>query len=280
MAHPHPEVHPTASLSRRRFASTLPLAGLVGTVLPAGAILRAQPAPASGPVVADWFPRQDPALAQEVVGASHRDLTRVRALVERQPNLAKAAIDWGYGDWESALGAASHTGRREIAEFLIAHGAQPTLFSAAMLGQLAVVRAWVETSPGIQKTPGPHAITLLAHARAGGADAAAVVAYLEKAGDADVRPSTSPLAPAERDAVVGRYAFGSDPGDALVVEVRNDQLGIERPGRSRQLLFHTGGLVFFPSGVPSVRIAFERAGGAASGLTVADPDVLVRARRV
>ncbi len=57
-----------------------------------------------------------------------------------------------------------------------------------MLGQLAVVRAWVETAPGIQKTPGPHAITLLAHARAGGPDAAPVVAYLQQVGDADLRP--------------------------------------------------------------------------------------------
>lgn len=266
-------------LTRRRFASTLPLAGLVGAVLPAGAIVRAQPAPASSASVADWFPRQDPALAAEVVGVSHRDLNRVRELVERQPNLAKAAIDWGYGDWESALGAASHTGRREIAEFLIAHGAQPTLFSAAMLGQLPVVRAWIETAPGIQKTPGPHAITLLAHARAGGPDAAAVLAYLQQVGDADTRPTTVALAPADRDAVVGRYAFGSGPRDHLVVEVRNDQLGIERPGTSRQLLFHTGGLVFFPAGVPSVRIAFERAGGAVARLTVADPEVLVTARR-
>ena len=267
-------------LSRRRFAATLPLAGLVGAVLPAGAIVRAQPAPPSAAAVADWFPRQDPALAAEVVGASHRDFARVRALVERQPNLAKAAIDWGYGDWESALGAASHTGRREIAEFLIAHGAQPTLFSAAMLGQLAVVRTWVETSPGIQKTPGPHAITLLAHARAGGPDAAAVLTYLQQVGDADTRPTTVALAPGDRDAVVGRYAFGSAPRDHLVVEVRNDQLGIERPGTSRQLLFHTGGLVFFPSGVPSVRIAFERGSGQVTSLTVADPEVLVTARRV
>ncbi|MFN7978131.1 MAG: hypothetical protein U0P30_08350 [Vicinamibacterales bacterium] len=280
MSQPFPSTARTRRLSRRRFATTLPLAGLVGAVLPPHAIVRAQPAPAAAASVADWFPRQDPALAAEVVAVSHRDFARVRELVERQPNLAKAAIDWGFGDWESALAAASHTGRREIAEFLIAHGAQPTLFSAAMLGQLAVVRAWVETSPGIQKTPGPHALTLLAHARAGGPDAAPVVAYLQQVGDADLRPATAALSTAERDAIVGRYAFGPGPRDVLVVDVRNDQVGIERPGASRQFLFHTGGLVLFPSGVPSVRIAFERAGGPAVGLTVADPDVLVRARRV
>lgn len=264
---------------RRRFVQALPLGGLLGAVLPAAAIARIQ-APVAG--VADWVPRQDPALAQEVVGRSHVDITRVRELVERQPALARAAIDWGFGDWETALGAAAHTGRREIAEFLVAHGAQPTMFSAAMLGQLAIVRAFVETSPGIQKTPGPHAITLLAHAKSGGKDAAAVVAYLEGVGGADTRPATVDLSAAERDAVVGRYAFGSGPRDRFDVDVRTDRLGIQRADGNRSLLFHTGGLVFFPSGVPSVRIAFskEAAAVAASQLTIADPDIILTARRV
>lgn len=262
---------------RRRFVQALPLGGLLGAVLPAAAVAGTQ-APAA--TLGDWFPRQDPALAQEVVGRSHVDIKRVRELVERQPALARAAIDWGYGDWETALGAASHTGRREIAEFLLAHGAQPTLFSAAMLGQLAVVRAWVETVPGIQKTRGPHAITLLAHARSGGPDAAAVVAYLEGVGGADTRPATADLAAADRDAVVGRYTFGPGPRDRFDVDVRTDRLGIQRTDGNRSLLFHTGGLVFYPSGVPSVRIAFTREGAAVTRMTVADPDVILTAQRV
>lgn len=262
---------------RRRFVQALPLGGLLGAVLPAAAVARTQ-APVSA--VGEWFPRQDPALAQEVVGRSHVDITRVRELVEKQPALARAAIDWGYGDWETALGAASHTGRREIAEFLLANGAQPTLFSAAMLGQLAVVRAWVETVPGIQKTLGPHGITLLAHAKSGGKDAAAVVAYLEGAGGADTRPPTADLSAADRDAVVGRYSFGPGPRDHFDVDVRTDRLGIQHADGNRILLFHTGGLVFYPSGVPSVRIAFSREGTAVTRLTVADPDVIVAARRV
>ena len=262
---------------RRRFVQALPLGGLLGAVLPAAAVARTQ-TPAV--TVGEWFPRQDPALAQEVVGRSHVDIKRVRELVERQPALARAAIDWGYGDWETALGAASHTGRREIAEFLLANGAQPTLFSAAMLGQLAVVRAWVETVPGIQKTLGPHAITLLAHAKAGGKDAAAVVAYLESVGGADTRPPTADLSAADRDAVVGRYSFGPGPRDRFDVDVTNDRLGIQRAGGNRSLLFHTGGLVFYPSGVPSVRIAFTREGTAVTRVTVADPEVIVTAQRV
>lgn len=261
---------------RRRFVTSLPLGGLVGAVLPGAAFVRVQPPAAT---VGEWFPRQDPALAQEVVGASHSDIKRVRELVERQPALARAAIDWGFGDWESALGAASHTGRREIAEFLLANGARPTLFSAAMLGQLAVVRAFVESSPGIQGTPGPHGIPLLNHARAGGPGATAVVTYLESVGGADVRPPSAPLAPSDRDAVVGRYVYGPSDRERFDVDVRSDQLGLVHPAASRRMLIHTGGLVFFPSGVPTVRIAFERAGGAVTGLTVADPDRILTARR-
>lgn len=272
-----PPADPSLSIrgSRRRFLHLLPLGGLVGLTLPATAWSRTQAPPAA----AEWLPRQDPALAQEVVGVSHRDLARVRELVERQPALARAAIDWGFGDWESALGAAAHTGRREIAEFLLANGAQPTLFSAAMLGQLPIVRAFVETSPGIQRTPGPHAIPLLAHARAGGDAALPVVKYLESVDGADMRPATQPLDAADRDALVGRYRFGGGARDWFDVEVRNDQLGLQRPGASRGLLFHTGGLVFFPSGVPSVRIAFQKEGPAVVRLTVADPDVVLTARR-
>jgi hypothetical protein len=261
-------------LTRRSFVH-LPAAA-VAALLPAP--MSAQPAaPASDP--ADWLPRQDPALAKEVVGVSHGNLARVRELVERQPALARAAVDWGFGDWETALGAAAHTGRREIAELLLANGAPPTLFSAAMLGQLDVVRALVTARPGVQGMLGPHGITLLAHARTGGPDAAAVVQYLEGLGGADIRSATQPLAPADRDAVIGRYRFGPGPRDHFDVDVDRDQLGIVRPGADRRSLFHTGDLVFYPVGVPSVKVAFAREGGKVTRLTVADPQVLVTATR-
>src|SRR5262245_60972306 len=94
------------------------------------------------------FPVQDPAVVKEMVTVSHFNLARVRELVADRPALARAAWEWGYGDWETALGAASHTGSREIAGLLIANGAHPTIFSAAMLGQLDVVKAFIAASPG------------------------------------------------------------------------------------------------------------------------------------
>jgi hypothetical protein len=122
----------------------------------------------------------DAALVHEVVGVAHVDLARVRELLEQQPRLVNAAWDWGGGDWETPLGAAAHMGRRDIAEYLLAHGARLDLFAAAMLGKLEVVRVALAAFPSALRVPGPHGIPLLAHARAGGAEAAAVAAYLEE----------------------------------------------------------------------------------------------------
>ncbi len=250
---------------------------------PAAAAASATPAATS--VAGDLFPSQDPALAREVVGVSHRDLKRVRELVERQPSLARASVDWGFGDWEACIDAASHVGNKPIAEFLLESGARPTIFSAAMMGQLDVVKAFIAARPGVQRIPGPHGLTLMWHAKQGGPDAAAVVEYLTTVGDADLRPTTQPLEPTDRDAIVGKYVYGPGPRDHFTVEVRRDMAGreqvvIERTGApSRQNLNHLGNLVFFPSGVPSARIAFGRQGAKVTQLTVADPDVMLTARR-
>jgi hypothetical protein len=215
-----------------------------------------------------------------MVGVSHGNVKRVGELLEQHPALANAAVDWGFGDWEDALGAAAHTGRREIAELLLAHGARISIFSAAMLGQLDVVKAFVTARPGVQRTLGPHSITLMAHAKAGGSDAAEVVKYLESVGDADRRPTTAPLDPADRDAIVGRYVFGPGPRDYFEIDLNNGQLGIMRPGGTRRGLGHTGALSFFPTGVPSLKIGFTRAGDQVTHMTLAEPDVYLTAKRV
>jgi hypothetical protein len=259
--------------TRRRFFFSLGSASLAvrawGQTTPAPAINSA-----------DAFPAQDPNLVREIVGASHGNFARVRDAVEKQPALARASVDWGFGDWETCIDAAAHVGNKPIAEFLLAHGARPTIFSAAMMGQLDVVKAFVAARPGIQKTHGPHGITLMSHARAGGADAAPVAEYLKGLGDADIPTPSQPIAAPDRDALVGKYVYGPGPRDFFTVDVQRDQLGIDRPsGPSRRGLFHAGNLVFFPVGVPSVKIAFARDGGRVTQLTIADPDVVVTAIR-
>src|SRR5881227_2775114 len=163
----------TRSMSRRSFLTLtslgLPIAG--AGVRPAAA--------AAPPAAPDVFPAHPPELVREMVTVAHFNLSRVREIVEARPSLARAAWDWGFGDWETALGAASHVGNRPIAEYLIEKGARPSLFSATMLGQLDVVKAFIAAQPGVQRIPGPHSIGLLAHAKNGGAPAQAVYAFLE-----------------------------------------------------------------------------------------------------
>lgn len=267
--------------SRRSFVSLSSGLGALGISAFATKAWAQAPAAPPPPIsAADAFPSQDPALVKEAVGASHGNVKRIHELVERQPALARASIDWGFGDWETCIDAAAHVGNKPIAEFLLANGARPTIFSAAMMGQLDVVKAMVAARPGVQKIYGPHGITLLAHARAGGPDAAAVLQYLTTLGDADTPMPSTALAPADRDALAGKYVYGPGPRDYFTIDVQQERLGIDRPGGpARRGLGHIGNLVFFPVGVPTAKIAFSREGDRITQLTLADPNVMVTALR-
>lgn len=163
-------------LSRRSF---LQVSGVNATALLAP-ILFAQSTPAPAPAQA--APPRPPALpaekVQAVVGQSHRSLDEVRKLVEEMPLLVNACWDWGGGDFETPLEAAAHTGQRTIAEFLLAHGARPSLFSAAMLGQLELVQAFHTIDPQAHAIVGPHGFTVVHCARRGGDAAKLVVDWL------------------------------------------------------------------------------------------------------
>ena len=277
------------SLSRRSFFSlTAGLSALGISALSTKAWGQAPPALPYAINGADALPQQDPSVVKDAVGASHGNFARIRELVEKQPAMARASIDWGFGDWETCIDAAAHVGNKPIADFLLTHGARPTIFSAAMMGQLDTVKAFIAARPGLQKTLGPHGITLMSHAKAGGPDAAAVVQYLTTLGDADSPIPVQPLAPADRDALVGKYVYGPGPRDYFTVDLQQDlfdktilRLGIDRPNSpARRGLGHLGDLVFFPTGVPTAKIAFARENGKVTQLTLADPNVMVTARRV
>ena len=118
-------------------------------------------------------------LVQEFVGNAHGDLERVKELLAQEPALVNAAWDWGGGDWETGLGAAAHMGRPDIADYLLENGARLDLFAAAMLGKLEIIKAALESYPDAINIPGPHGIPLIAHAKAGGEEAQAVLEFLE-----------------------------------------------------------------------------------------------------
>lgn len=165
--------------SRRRFIK----AAAACAALAAGAVrlLNGFPSAAAAQQnrVPDRGPRLDLGLVKEFVTVGHGDVEGVKRLLAREPKLINAAWDWGGGDWETALGGAAHMGNREIAQLLLSRGARIDLFAAAMLGQLEFVKAAMTALPDNRNTLGPHGLTLLHHARAGGKEAEAVFQYLE-----------------------------------------------------------------------------------------------------
>ncbi len=170
-----------ARASRRRFL-TQAVGGLVLVSGPIGIYAQtSQPAatPAPEPKRPDPIV---PAAVQEFVRKAHADLAGTKALLTEQPSLLNATWDWGGGDFETGLGGAGHMGNREIAEFLIGQGARLDIFVATMLGRLEIVRAMLTAWPGLLHSKGPHGITLLRHARAGGEAAKPVEQYLVSLG--------------------------------------------------------------------------------------------------
>jgi hypothetical protein len=126
-------------------------------------------------------PALEPELVHEFVLKSHGDLETVKRLLEETPALANCAWDWGGGDWETGLGAASHVGRRDIALFLLDHGARMDIFAAAMLGETEIVQAMLASTPRARDALGSHGIPLIKHAEAGGEQAHEVLALLQHA---------------------------------------------------------------------------------------------------
>lgn len=225
----------------------------------------------------DSFPAQPAEMVKEIVTVAHGNFERVKAMVEMRPSLAKAAYDWGFGDWEDALGAASHVGNREIAEYLLAKGARPTLFSAAMLGQLETVKAFMAAQPGAQRIAGPHSISLLAHAKAGGKRAEPVYAYLNGLGDAGGPPRLA-LPAGEAAALAGTYRFGAGEREQIEIGSRNGQLQLTYKGGTARNLVYLGERAFHPVGAEAVRIRFASS-DAGMVLTVQDGEMMQTGRR-
>ena len=119
-------------------------------------------------------------LVDEFVLKAHGDLEAATAMLEREPALVNCARDWGGGDWETGLGAASHIGRRDIAELLLARGARMDVFAAAMLGETEIVRAMLTAHPEWRDARGPHGIPLVKHAETGGEQAREVLELLQR----------------------------------------------------------------------------------------------------
>lgn len=127
-------------------------------------------------------PQLDKELVAKFVGAGHSKIDVVKQLLEEHPTLLNAAHDWRGGDFETALGAASHVGYKKLAQFLIDKGAQTNLFTAAMFGRMDIIKPVLNYFPNSLHAKGPHGYTLLHHAQRGGEEAEEVVDYLKSLG--------------------------------------------------------------------------------------------------
>lgn len=143
-------------------------------------------------------------LVGKFVGKSHGDIQTVTELLKSTPEIVNAAWDWGGGDWETGLGAASHVGRRDIAELLLEHGARIDAFAATMLGQTSIVKEMLTHHPQLHTIRGPHGIALLSHAIFGKEKADNVFDLLLMAG-ADVNAASNiGMTPLMAAASIGR----------------------------------------------------------------------------
>lgn len=161
------------SLSRRNFLARTSFAATM-TFLNSGALIGQEKPVKPPPLPGD--------LVKEFVGAGHGDLEKTKTMLEKERGLLNAAWDWKAGDFETAIGGAGHMGRKDIALYLLSQGARMDIFVAAMLGRMEILKPTLDAFPNLVASKGPHGITLLAHAKKGGEDAAAVVEYLNSLG--------------------------------------------------------------------------------------------------
>jgi ankyrin repeat protein len=108
-------------------------------------------------------------VVREYIIAAHADLEKVKAMLAERHELLTMAFDWGpQGGLEDGLGAASHVGNRPIAEFYLSQGVPNTICAAAMLGDAAAVKAFLDSDPAQANARGAHGITVMFHAALSG----------------------------------------------------------------------------------------------------------------
>jgi len=237
------------------------------------------------------YPALDDALVVQVVGQSHANLNKVKELVNLRPELARATWDWSFGDFETALGAASHVGRRDIAEFLMSKGARPDIFTYAMFGSYEAVKAMIEASPGIQSIAGPHGISLLQHAKTGlraegismknKEDGSRLVDYLETLGNAGDQEKYIDYTEAEAQKYLGDYRYGDGPEDGFTIKMNMRKLiSLGKLGAFGGGLYKKGENLFTYNGAPSVEVRFVVTEGKVISLTLQEPGFSLTAKKI
>lgn len=237
------------------------------------------------------YPSIDDEIVSDVVGSSHFNFEHVQELVNHRPELARANWDWSFGDWESALGAASHVGRRDIAEFLISKGARPNIFTFAMFGNYEIVKSMIEAIPILKTTDGPHGISLLRHAKAGSrsktisdeqkSNSLKLIDYLVEINEDVSQPKYIDMTDAEKEKYLGDYRYGEGEKDGFSVKLNmRKALSLGKLGKFGGGLDQKAPNVFYYNGITSVEITFEVVADKVISLTVHEPDLVLKAIKV
>ncbi|WP_200960629.1 hypothetical protein [Sediminicola sp. YIK13] len=279
----------------RRFALKSSVFGLLAVSIPSVVFAKNIISPDNQPILKDGvfykYPSIDDDIVAQVVGASHSNLEKIKTMVSARPELSRATWDWGFGDWETALGAASHVGRRDIAQFLMENGARPDIFTYAMLGALPAVKSMIEAQPGVQTIAGPHGISLLQHAKNGlrfdGLNQKqkngnqALIDYLESLGNADIQAENLVLSALEKERYLGEYKYGDGPEDGFSIKLNmRDNLSFGKLGNFGGMLYRTGADEFIYNAMPTVKITFNKENNKITGLTIHEPDFTLTAKKM
>ena len=237
-------------------------------------------------VNADRYPAIDETIVAEVVAVSHFDIDRLKVLVNTRPELVRATWDWGFGDWETAIGAASHVGRKDIVKFLLTKGARPDIFTFAMLGAYETVKSMIEVSAGVQRISGPHGISLLQHVKNGldnnnqDGDAQKLISYLESLGDADSQKYL-PVEETDKQKYLGDYKYGDKDEEGFSIKLNMKKLlTLGKLGRNGGAIYKIGENQFTYNGAPSVAVSFAMADNKVVSLTITEPDLILTAKKI
>ena len=239
----------------------------------------------------DNYPAIDYEIANKIVGASHFNFDSVKELVDKRPELARATWDWRFGDWETAIGAASHVGRRDIVEYLMSKGARPNIFTFAMLGAYETVKAMIEHSPGVQRIEGPHGISLLQHAKNGMrmkdelteknvSESEKLIAYLESLGDADGKKYLE-MKEGDKEKYLGDYMYGTGEKEGFSIKLNMRKLiSLAGIGQFGGALYKIEENRYTYNGAPSVEVTFQFEKEKVVSLTLHEPGLTLKAIKV
>jgi ankyrin repeat protein len=94
---------------------------------------------------------------EQFVGNAHGNFAIVKDLLEKYPAIINASASWT----ETAIQAAAQTGRVEIVNYLLEHGAEYDICTAAMLGSMDCLNDFLLEDPNLVNARGAHGIPLL-----------------------------------------------------------------------------------------------------------------------